>query len=101
MMTPIMAMAAMLLEPAIAQASTCPTPVAPDIVAARSIAQAAIDAAPNTDATRYDLIVEPHRDRTGHWIAYQVPSTPVAGGGGLSMRIDRCSGAVRELHRQR
>lgn len=91
----------LLIVPAATQASACPTPVAPDIGAARRIAQAAIDAAPGKEARHYELIVGPDRNRPDLWIAYQKPSDDRFGGGGISMRIDRCSGKVSALHRQR
>lgn len=96
----VIATVAMLLVSAASQASLCPTPVAPDIAAVGRIAKAAIDAAPAKDVRHYELVVEPDRDRPGHWIAYQMSSDGVLGGG-MSMRIDRCSGKVSALYRQR
>jgi hypothetical protein len=101
-MTPIMmAVVAMLIALPTAQASPCSAPAAPDIDAARRIAQVAIEAAPTRNGTPYEMIVEPASDLPDLWVAYQAPSGPSLGGGGMSMRIDRCSGKVSAQHRQR
>ncbi len=81
----------------------------PDATTARLIALAVIAAhqKPNFSA-RYVLKVGP--DGTKGWIAFQeIP--PVAklngdmlvtpGGGGIGMHIDRCSGAISQLHYQK
>lgn len=97
----VMVVVAMLQAPAPTQGRTCPAPVVPDAAAAHRIAQTAIDAIPTKETRKYELIVEPGRDRPDHWIAYQRSSDDRLGGGGMSMRIDRCSGKVSALHRQR
>jgi hypothetical protein len=58
---------------------------------------------------RYSLHVE--KDGTTGWLVFQsLPDSPpdgngkitvTAGGGGLAMRIDRCNGAMSEVHYQR
>jgi hypothetical protein len=87
-------------------------PVAPDAAVARRIAEAVI-AGRRHPRSRYVLKVMPDRDDPAHyWRAYQsLPPPPrpappgsiwvVAGGGGLGMRIDRCTGEVSELFYQR
>ena len=41
-------------------------------------------------------------DQGADWAVYQAPPTPsgvsVRGGGGLTMRIDKCTGAISEMH---
>ena len=87
-------------------------PVAPDRAAARRLAEAVL-AGHQSPRTRYVLNIEPDRDDPAHyWRAFQSlppprrPAPPgsiwvVAGGGGLGMRIDRCTGEVSELFYQR
>lgn len=78
----------------------------PDAATARAIATAVIAAhqKPET-STRYNLHVE--ADGSAGWIAYQ--ATPperqpngdtvlTAGGGGIEMHINRCSGAISRLY---
>jgi hypothetical protein len=75
--------------------------VAPDVAAARQIAETAIR---NERATtrNYRLVVDADRADARLWIAYQVPiNGPTRGGGGLEFRIDRCTGAVSGMHRAR
>jgi hypothetical protein len=102
----------MLLAALLAAASPAPAcrlifPVAPDAAAARRIAEAVI-AGRRHPRSRYVLKVMPDRDDPAHyWRAYQSlppprPAPPgsiwvIAGGGGLGMRIDRCTGEVSEL----
>lgn len=97
------------LLPAPVQASDAPCPSAlgaavPNAETARRIAAAIVDAhATTASSRRYRLIVEP---APNGWTAWQRPAgngakTRSTGGGGLSMRIDRCTGAISALHRQR
>jgi hypothetical protein len=81
----------------------------PDASTARAMALAVITSRQKPDVSkRYVLEVEP--DGSKGWIAFQYVSTVTqkngdllvsAGGGGLRMNIDRCSGAISELYHQR
>jgi hypothetical protein len=83
-------------------------PVAPTQMAARRIAEAVIAARPHQPRQRYVLRVIPDQDDPGSWSAFQSLPEPTrrlppgqirvtAGGGGVEMRIDRCTGAVSRL----
>lgn len=87
-------------------------PVAPDAAAARRIALVVTASRPHPPRRRYVLKVRPDEDDAGKWIAFQdLPPPPrpfpknaiylQAGGGGLGMRIDRCTGEVSDLFYQR
>ena len=89
---------------AAAQAPACANPVAPDHEAARRIAVREIAARPRPG--RFVLHVFPDERNPGLWHAWQSPPAvpgrgTIRGGGGISMRIDRCTGAVSNLHYQR
>jgi len=77
-------------------------PAAPDVAAARRIAEATIR---NVGATTrpWRLFVEADRDDRRLWTAFQRPrgSRSTRGGGGLEFRIDRCTGAISRMHRSR
>lgn len=87
-------------------------PVVPNAKTAKAIAVAVIAARQSTDhAKKYRLYVESDEERPGGWIVFQ--SLPFArsgdpnyinvitGGGGITMRIDRCSGEVSDMYYQR
>ena len=98
-----------LLPLAAAQPPACARPAAPDEAAARRIAEREISSRPRTGVNYFVLNVV--SDRAGQWLAYQsvIPDTPppgrpartMRGGGGIQMNIDRCTGAVSNLHHQR
>jgi hypothetical protein len=80
-------------------------------VVARGIALAVIDGVGLTNQPgKYELIVE---DEMTHWAAYQSPTKSqeasrrgdlenvVMGGGGMSMRISKCDGAISHVYFQR
>ncbi len=82
----------------------CATPVAPDEAAARRIAAGLIAARSMAPADRYVLRLVADPDDPTHWLAYQSlrgASAGTRGGGGLGMRIDRCTGAVTDVAYQR
>jgi len=86
------------------QAPACARPVAPDEAAARRIAVREIAARPRPG--RFVLHVFPERGDPGLWRAWQVPPAvpgrgTTRGGGGITMNIDRCTGAVSNLHYSR
>ena len=98
---------------AVTEPPTCPLiwQVAPDEAAARRIAEAVIATRPFQPRQRYILRVMPDADDPGRWVAFQTPP-PLPpdrdgvihvqrGGGGLGMRIDRCTGAISRLFYQR
>jgi hypothetical protein len=101
----------LLLAALVSQPPACASPVAPDEAAARRIAEAVISGRPRFGLNIFRVNVIPDPDHPGRWLAYQsvVPGVPptgratpsTRGGGGLAMRIDRCTGAVSDLHRQR
>lgn len=84
-------------------------PAVPDATTARAIATAVIAARQKPEVSkRYNLKVG--RDGSEGWIAYQ--ATPperqpngdivlTAGGGGIEMHVNRCSGAISELYYQK
>ncbi len=84
-------------------ATGCPRPAVPDAAAARRIAATVIRNRTGRPQTSYDLIIERDPRDTGQWRAYQTPrgARSARGGGGLSFRIDRCTGRVSDLSRQR
>jgi hypothetical protein len=81
----------------------------PDVTTARAIALAVIAAHQKLEVSkRYNLKVE--RDGSAGWIAFQtIPPVAkpngdtivTAGGGGIEMHMDRCSGAISELYYQK
>jgi len=82
----------------------CPRPVALDVESARRIAAREIAARPRPG--RFILQIAQDSERRGAWRAWQellrLPAQRhPRGGGGISMRIDRCTGAVSDLHYQR
>lgn len=75
----------------------------PNANTARKIATAVISArqAPE-QLNRYRLVIEPDGEMTGYWRAWQMPiNSSGTGGGGISLRIDRCTAAVSGFHYQR
>ena len=79
------------------------SPVAPDATAARRIAQAVLANVPHVRRPGYRLMVDAAPHDSGGWYAIEVPPNwrNMRGGGGLGMRIDRCTGAISELYYQR
>lgn len=80
-------------------------PVVPNHETARRVAEAVIQADPEAITREaYSLRVEPDPSK-GRWIAYQTPiqdpDLRTFGGYGLAMYIDRCTGQVSRLYRQR
>lgn len=75
----------------------------PNAETARNIAAAIIAARQSPGETRkYQLLVEPDGHNPGLWLAWQARSgEPALGGGGISMRINRCTGSISNLHHQR
>jgi hypothetical protein len=47
----------------------------------------------------YDLRITPDPENAGQWLAWQTPrgSTTQRGGGGMSFRIDRCTGQITRI----
>jgi hypothetical protein len=89
-----------LLLLAAAAGGPCVHPAAPDQASARRIAQTIIVNRNRTGRPLppYDLRIEADRDDSGQWLAYQTPRNgPTRGGGGMSFRIDRCTGAVSRI----
>ena len=81
----------------------CPRPaVADDAASARRIAERTIAALPPR-RRRYVLRIERIGFGYTAWRAYETPEimTGTRGGGGVAMDIDRCTGAVSNLHYQR
>lgn len=88
----------------------CPNPVALDAERARLIASreiAARETAAGHRRGRFILQVGQDGEHRGAWRVWQerlrLPEQQRAmrGGGGITMRIDRCTGAVSDLHYQR
>lgn len=83
----------------------------PDASTARRIAEAIITSRmPSSRTRRYQLVVEPDEEVAGAWLAHQSMPRPqqtrrsitvAMGGGGLTMRIDRCTGTISNLYYQR
>jgi len=99
----------LMVAPGQADACGLSRPVAPDVTAARRIAETAIrnqaGSASTTDAAArtYRLVVEADREDANQWSAFQVQAGPGSprGGGGLEFRIDRCTGAISRMHHAR
>ncbi|MEA3039469.1 MAG: hypothetical protein QOE79_1982 [Sphingomonadales bacterium] len=113
-------MSALLLALAAASAVPVPAPppchltfpMVPDEAAARRIFSGVLAVRPHRRGPHYLLKVAPDRDDPGKWLVVQTLPPPrgklppgriwvEAGGGGLGMRIDRCTGAVSDLYYQR
>lgn len=75
----------------------------PDANTARKIADAVISARQKPEQLRgYRLNVEPDGDNPGSWRVWQSPlGQAITGGGGISLRINRCTAAVSDFHYQR
>ena len=82
----------------------------PNAQVARAIGEAIIRSRQTAEQmSRYELQVE--QGKSGKWIVFQgLPDPPpdaqgnitvTMGGGGLGMEIDRCNGAVSNVHYQR
>jgi hypothetical protein len=110
--------AAMLLTfPVCANAAQteCRSPLGaavPDVATARAIATAVISARQTTEISKkYRLFVEPDSERAGSWMASQALPQPrnrdpktivlIRGGGGMQMRIDRCTGEISDMYYSR
>ncbi|MEA3014355.1 MAG: hypothetical protein QOD42_2900 [Sphingomonadales bacterium] len=95
--------ALLLLAAAPGQNSFCGAAraAAPDVGAARRIAEAAVRNA-RAPTRLYRLVIIADRADARLWIAFQVPRTgPTRGGGGLEFRIDRCTGAISRMRHSR
>jgi hypothetical protein len=84
-------------------------PAVPDATTARAIASAVIAARQKPQVSmRYNLKIE--RDGSKGWIAYQAKpperqpdgdTVLTAGGGGIEMHVNRCSGEISKLYYQK
>ena len=83
----------------------CTRPAAPDEVSARRLAQIMIVNRNRTGRPLppYDLRIEPDPEDAGQWLAWQSPRGAASqrGGGGMSFRIDRCTGQITRITYQR
>ena len=97
--------ALLLLAAAPVDKAMCLRPAAPNEAAARRIAETIIRNRNRTGQPlpAYDLRIERDRDDPNQWIAWQRPrgSPAQLGGGGMSFRIDRCTGRVTGITYQR
>ena len=109
--------ALLLASPVCANANEleCKSPLGaavPDIRTARAVATAVISARQTPKRSKeYRLVVEADYERLGGWVAFQSLPQPrsrdpetmivIHGGGGLQMRIDRCTGEISDLHYSR
>ena len=106
----LLALAAAAQPPPQPHACSLIWPVVPDARAARRIAEAVIASDPHPNHRNYIQRVIPDDEDSGKWIAFQIqperrlrrPLQPgevivSAGGGGIEMRIDRCTGAISRL----
>jgi hypothetical protein len=90
----------LILAAAPAEKAMCLRPAAPDAASARRLALIMIGNRNRTGRPlpAYDLRIERDPDDAGQWIAYQTPREgPTRGGGGMSFRIDRCSGVISRI----
>ena len=83
----------------------CIRPAAPNEAAARRLAQIMIVNRNRTGRPLppYDLRIEPDPKDAGQWLAWQSPRGAASqrGGGGMSFRIDRCTGQITRITYQR
>jgi hypothetical protein len=83
----------------------CTRPAAPDEAAARRLARIMIVNRNRSGRPLppYDLRIAPDPEDAGQWVAYQIPraSGSQLGGGGMSFRIDRCTGQITRITYQR
>src|SRR5436853_5922889 len=97
----MLTLALLLLTSASGDGTRCLRPAAPNEAAARRRATVM-----NVNRNRtgrplppYDLRIEPDPEDAGQWVAYQTPraSGSQLGGGGMSFRIDRCTGQITRI----
>jgi hypothetical protein len=94
-------LAAFLLLAAVPAQCGLIRPVAPDVAAARRIAEATVRHA-GAPTRPYRLVVIADRADARLWIAFQMPRAgSMRGGGGLEFRIDRCTGAISRMRHSR
>ena len=98
--------ALLLLTSASGDGPRCARPAAPTEADARRLAQIMIVNRNRTGRPLppYDLRIEPDPEDAGEWIAYQIPRAATGaqvGGGGMSFRINRCTGQITRIAYQR
>jgi hypothetical protein len=97
--------ALLLLTSASGDGLHCGRPAAPDEASARRLARIMIVNRNRTGRPLppYDLRIERDPEDAGQWVAHQIPraSGSQLGGGGMSFRIDRCTGRITRITYQR
>lgn len=110
----IFAAATLFAFPACANAAPreCYSPLGaavPDVATAKAIAMAVISARQTSSISKkYRLSVELDTEQEGSWMVSQGVPQPrnrdsktiviMTGGGGMQMRIDRCTGEITDMH---
>ena len=96
---------ALLLLISSGNGTRCPRPAAPTEADARRLATIMIVNRNRTGRPlpAYDLRIAPDPEDAGQWLAWQSPrgSASQLGGGGMSFRIDRCTGQITRITYQR
>ena len=94
--------ALLLLASSSGQGLSCVRPAAPDEASARRLAQIMIVNRNRTGQPLppYDLRITPDPEDAGQWLVWQTPrgaNGDIRGGGGMSFRIDRCTGQITRI----
>jgi hypothetical protein len=97
----MLTLALLLISSASGENMRCARPAAPTEAAARRLALIMIRNRNRTGQPLppYDLRIQPDPEDAGQWLAYQTlrGAGSQRGGGGMSFRIDRCTGQITRI----
>jgi hypothetical protein len=102
----MLTLALLLITSDSGEGMNCARPAAPNAASARRLALIMIRNRNRTGRPLppYDLRIEPDPEDAGQWLAWQTPrgaSASQPGGGGMSFRINRCTGQITRITYQR